>query len=124
MADVDGDALCDEPDTLQEILLYHVTPDVLPSIQMEEGTSYLRTLQGGSIALTYSISDMDSETINVNDAMVVSKDVGTRNGLIHIIDQVLAIPDPTSDSGMPETGNHPPMTMGSGKNMGRRRRRN
>ena len=89
------DELCADPDTLKEILLYHVVPGVLPSIQLYEGLSYAETLQGSLVTLTFTDPGTEKEILKVNDAMVVSIDVGTNNGIIHVIDEVLQIPMPS-----------------------------
>ena len=95
LAALNPDELCADPDTLKEILLYHVVPGVLPSIQIAEGTSTVDTLQGSPVMLTFSHPGTDAEILQVNGATVVSADVGTNNGIIHVIDEVLEVPMPS-----------------------------
>ena len=71
---------------LQAILKYHVIPGRLTASQALEAGS-ARTLQGESLQLRLSDGGL-----KVNDAGIVSIDLDTSNGVIHVIDSVL-IPD-------------------------------
>ena len=93
LSGLDSNALCSTPDVLAQILSYHVAVEVLPSSQIPAGTSIVETLQGGYLKLVYSDAGSENASLSVNDgALAIAIDVGTNNGLIHVIDQVLTIP--------------------------------
>jgi hypothetical protein len=92
LAGTDVDALCADPETLTEILSYHVVPAVLPSTQIPSGKSYVKSAQGSSISLYLSKPGTDAASLMVDHAMVVSMDVGANNGMIHVIDSILTVP--------------------------------
>ena len=79
--------LADPSGDLTQILLYHVLPTQVLSTDLQEGTVFVPTLQGGSVKVTVK----DGEVM-VNDAKVVAADVATSNGVIHVIDSVLLPP--------------------------------
>lgn len=95
----DIDALCSTPEALREILLYHVVQEVLPSIQIPEGSSKVKSLQGSYIYMIYESLDLAEDILFVNSAIVTNIDVGSNNGLIHVIDSVLEIPAETTSGG-------------------------
>lgn len=80
-------ALLDEGnlDLLTEILTLHVVPGVVVlSSDLTDGQT-VTTLQGDDLAIGVS-----GGTVTVNGATVVSADIEATNGVIHIIDAVLA----------------------------------
>ena len=70
-------------DQLTAILTYHVVSGSLPASSVVSSAG-ADTLQGG--ALSFSTS---GDTVRINDANVVSADIGASNGVIHVIDTVL-----------------------------------
>lgn len=89
-------ALLADPDTLSNILLYHVV--VGQAIDAETAISLApTTLEMGNGALV-AVSVVDGELF-INDAKVVSADIQASNGVIHVIDVVLQPPVPNDMSG-------------------------
>ena len=68
---------------LVQIVLYHVVPGTVMASDLTDGMM-VDTLQGSQIMIT-----VDGDSIMVNDANIVTVDVETANGVIHIIDSVL-----------------------------------
>ncbi len=81
-------SLLDDPDTLRDILLYHVVPG---SVNAESAISLagssVETANGDSIALS-----LQDGSLFINDSEVTSTDVNATNGIIHVIDTVLLPP--------------------------------
>lgn len=75
--------LADPSGALTDILLYHVVVGQALSTDLSDGMT-IETVGGGT--LTVSISDAG---VMINDAMVVTADIATSNGVIHVIDAVL-----------------------------------
>jgi len=77
------DELMDDPDALAEILLYHV---VSGEYRLEElrGMSELETLQGGVLSL-----EDGPQGLRIDGSNTLTTNVGARNGLIHVITEVL-----------------------------------
>ncbi len=90
------DALLADPDTLTDILLYHVLADQ----NVDSATAI--SLAGGSVdaantdPLQISLSD---SKLFINAAEVVVADVAATNGTIHVINKVLLPPTDTSEQG-------------------------
>ncbi|MGQ1784010.1 fasciclin domain-containing protein, partial [Saccharicrinis sp. GN24d3] len=85
------EALLEDPTgDLAQILLYHVVAGKAMSTDLSDG-QMIETLQGANIKVT----KMKGE-IHINDAKVIIADILTDNGVVHVIDAVLSIPDPTS----------------------------
>jgi len=72
--------------TLREILLYHVVSGEVLSSQLVN-LGQLTTLQGQTVTVT-----VGCDTVCINDAMVIVKDIQASNGVIHVIDTVLLPP--------------------------------
>jgi len=71
-------------DVLSQVLLYHVVPDAVAySNTLFNGLS-VKTLQGGNIAIGVSAGG-----VTANGASVVLADVLVKNGVVHVIDEVL-----------------------------------
>jgi uncharacterized surface protein with fasciclin (FAS1) repeats len=77
---------------LADILKYHVIGGRVTSgdINMMTLPAQVVTLEGGTVTVT-----KDGNNIKIDDATVITADVSTTNGIIHIIDTVL-IPAPSS----------------------------
>lgn len=76
------EALLKDPETLSNILLYHVVAGVVKAADVVKLTE--ATMANGQ---TVSISVGDG--VMINDANVIVVDIPARNGVIHIIDGVL-----------------------------------
>jgi uncharacterized surface protein with fasciclin (FAS1) repeats len=80
------DALAEDPELLQRVLLYHVVDGEVTSDQVADGAS-AATLAGPEVDFT-----VDESGVKVNDGTVVSADVMASNGVIHVVDTVLLPP--------------------------------
>lgn len=69
-------------DQLVAVLTYHVVPGKVMSTDLQDDMTAV-TVQGGDITI-----DLDNGVM-INDAAVVSADIETSNGVIHIIDKVI-----------------------------------
>ena len=76
--------------TLADILLYHVVPSEVPASAV---TDCMSADAANNQPLSFTVGD----GVMVNDANVVSADVVTSNGLIHVIDKVLTPSDTPRD---------------------------
>lgn len=93
--------------TLIATLTYHVIPSVVPSTAIANGTSTVTSLQGTDLSIFKSESG-----IRVNDAanvVVESADVLAINGIIHVIDTVLLVPETESPTVSPMKGSNATM---------------
>jgi uncharacterized surface protein with fasciclin (FAS1) repeats len=87
------DALAADPTgVLAKVLTYHVVPSKIMAADIKDGMK-VKTVEGSE--LTFSIKDGQ---VYVNDAKVVTPDIATSNGVIHVIDSVLLPPDATPAS--------------------------
>ena len=79
------ESLLADPDTLAQILLYHVVSGAVPAetVLGMDGAE-VETLQGQSI--TVRISD---GSVWINDAQVIVTDIEASNGIIHVINAVI-----------------------------------
>lgn len=77
---------------LTQVLKYHVVSEVLPSIYIPVGESKALTAQGSYVTLNYMQPDTMDAILYVNSAIVIGVNIGSTNGLIHEIDEVLEIP--------------------------------
>jgi uncharacterized surface protein with fasciclin (FAS1) repeats len=77
------DALAKDKKKLKAVLLYHVVKGKVPASKVVTLDS-AKTLNGKSV----SIEVMDG-MVYVNDAQVTTADVKARNGIIHVINEVL-----------------------------------
>ncbi len=91
------DALANDPDTLADILLYHVLESEVDSAAAlgAVGTT-VATANGDSIAITAGGTGVG---VRINVSNVTAVDIGADNGIIHVIDRVLLPPEVTDRSG-------------------------
>ena len=75
---------------LADILTYHVVGAVALSTDLSDGQE-IPTLQGANVNIT-----INTDTVLVNDAMVIVADLVADNGVVHVIDAVLWPPTPDS----------------------------
>lgn len=74
----------EQRDRLRGLLLYHISSGERMADDLQDGTT-LRTLEGSDLVVTGS-----GDSLRVGTARIVEEDVRTANGIIHVIDQVLA----------------------------------
>ncbi|MEM9578915.1 MAG: fasciclin domain-containing protein [Pseudomonadota bacterium] len=72
-------------DQLVAVLTYHVVPGKVMSTDLSDDMA-AKTVQGSEIMI-----DLD-DGVKVNDASVVTADIETSNGVIHVIDSVILPP--------------------------------
>lgn len=70
-------------DTLVAILTYHVVPGKIMSADIAGAITDVATVQGGMLSVNAT------DGVKVNDASVVTADIETDNGVIHVIDTVV-----------------------------------
>ena len=98
--------LSDPTGDLKDILLYHVVPGAVMSSDLTDGGS-ANTLQGAPV--TFTVGD---GKVAVNDANVVTPDIKTSNGVIHVIDKVLLPPAPAATAApAPAAASDAPTTL-------------
>jgi uncharacterized surface protein with fasciclin (FAS1) repeats len=88
------EALRANPETLREILLYHVAPGDLSSSGLQ-AVAAVRSAQGDLLNVV-----SDGQRVQLNDsAAIIGPDVDTTNGTIHVINTVLLPPGTELPSG-------------------------
>lgn len=75
----------DNKDALTELLTYHVAQGYVFSSQLKDGP--IPTLDTAAVNVT-----IDAGTVMINDATVITPNVTTSNGIVHVIDKVLVPP--------------------------------
>ena len=81
------DALLADPSgDLTQILLYHVLEGKVMAADVTDGLE-AATLQGAPV--TFTVAD---GSVKINDATIVTTDIETSNGVIHVIDAVITPP--------------------------------
>jgi transforming growth factor-beta-induced protein len=90
------DALLADTDTLSDILLYHVVSGqaVDAETALTLAGQVVEMANGANVALT-----LRDGALFINNSEVVSTDIEASNGIIHVIDAVLAPPAPTVAAG-------------------------
>ena len=83
VADLEG--LLAQPETLRNILLYHVVPGEVMAADIA-GLEMTPTALSEESTLEFAI---DGDTVMVYDATVTTADIQASNGVIHVIDSVL-----------------------------------
>lgn len=91
-------ALLADPDTLRDILLYHVIPDakVDAATAISLAGNTVETANGDDIAISLSEGELF-----INRSKVIATDVMASNGIIHVLDSVLT---PPADEAEPVLG--------------------
>ncbi len=79
------EGLLADPEALAAILTYHVVAGKVMSSDLSDGMM-AATVNGGEITI------MTTGGVMVNDANVVTADIETGNGVIHVIDKVILPP--------------------------------
>ena len=79
------EAVQNDPELLKRVLTYHVIAGEVMAADVKPGE--VETVSGDKV--TISVKDGN---VYVNDAMVVTTDIETSNGVIHVIDAVLVPP--------------------------------
>ena len=79
--------LADPTGALADVLTYHVVPGKVMSTDLSDGMM-VETVNGESLKITVNADG----TVMVGDATVTTADIGTSNGVIHVIDTVLVPP--------------------------------
>ena len=74
-------------DELRKVLTYHVVSGDLMAKDLRSGK--VATVEGRTVAV-----QVQSKSVGVNDAKVVKADIDAKNGVVHVIDQVLLPPGP------------------------------
>jgi len=80
------EALLKDKEALSNILLYHVVAGEVMAADVKDGMT-AETLQGSTVK--FSVSD---EGVKINDANIITTDIKTSNGVIHVIDAVILPP--------------------------------
>jgi transforming growth factor-beta-induced protein len=75
--------LKDPQGQLKEILLYHVVPGKLMAADIQQ-VNVLKTVQGGNL----TVSTVNG-SVMIDDAKVITANINTSNGEIHVIDMIL-----------------------------------
>ena len=74
-------------DQLVAVLTYHVVPGKVMSGDLAGQALSVATVQGADVAV-----DATGGGVMINEATVVTADIGTSNGVIHVIDKVILPP--------------------------------
>lgn len=85
------EAVIADPDLLNKILSYHVINGVVLSSDLSDG-QIVTTLNGEDLMVR-----VDSQSVFINNAQVVTADIQADNGVLHMIDQVLLPPSNSVD---------------------------
>lgn len=85
LRDNDLNALNSDPEALAKLLQYHLIGQRLPLAEIAQ-QGQLTTLEGGAITIE------NRDGVRVGEAKIISPDIATGNGIIHIIDRVLMPP--------------------------------
>jgi uncharacterized surface protein with fasciclin (FAS1) repeats len=93
------DALLNDTAALNDVLLHHVAGGEYWAADLA-GLEALEMLSGESVAILW---DETNETLMIDDAMVTVSDVGCTNGVIHVIDGVLQLPEEVPEETPEET---------------------
>jgi uncharacterized surface protein with fasciclin (FAS1) repeats len=80
------DALLNDPETLREVLTYHVVAGAETAADVSQLQQAV-TVEGEDVAI-----DTSSGKVMINDATVIEPDIRASNGVIHVIDTVLLPP--------------------------------
>lgn len=91
--DMSLDDLLNDTNLVEQTLLYHVVDNVFEANDLEDGQT-LESLNGEIISLT-----VEDESVMLNDSTeVIQADIEASNGVVHVIDAVLTLPDTASST--------------------------
>ena len=76
-------ALLEDKEALQKVLLYHVVPGKVAASQVVN-LSTAETAAGQNVSIM-----VENGSVKVDEANVVATDIQATNGIIHVIDQVI-----------------------------------
>ena len=79
------EGLLADPEALAKILTYHVIAGKVMSTDLSDGMT-VATVNGAEVTIT------TMGGVKINGANVISADIETSNGVIHVIDQVILPP--------------------------------
>jgi len=71
---------------LTNLLKYHVIPGEVTSEELPSGE--VQTVEGSSVNV-----DVESDGVMVEDANVIDADIPANNGVVHVIDKVMVLPE-------------------------------
>jgi uncharacterized surface protein with fasciclin (FAS1) repeats len=71
---------------LTNLLKYHVIPGEVTSEELSSGE--VQTVEGSSVNV-----DVESDGVMVGDANVIDADIPANNGVVHVIDKVMVLPE-------------------------------
>ena len=94
--------LADPTGDLTQILLYHVVPGKVMAADVADGLE-ATTVQGSTVKFTVA-----DGKVMINNANIVTTDIETSNGVIHVIDAVILPPAAEEPETLPVTGNSLP----------------
>ncbi|MBC7941648.1 MAG: fasciclin domain-containing protein [Chitinophagaceae bacterium] len=77
--------LAADKELLKSVLTYHVVPGKVMAADVKTGN--VKSVQGANLGIAKS-----GTFVTIEDAVVTQSDVGTTNGVVHIIDKVLIPP--------------------------------
>ncbi len=72
-------------DKLVQVLTYHVVPGFVTSTDIKSKQVYAETVEGGKLL----VNGVANGAVFVNGARVTQADIYARNGVIHVVDEVL-----------------------------------
>lgn len=81
--EADLNALLNDREALESVLLYHVVPGAVMASDVVE-MSMAETANGASLTIA-----VKEDRVMVDDATVISTDIEASNGVIHVIDTVI-----------------------------------
>ncbi|XP_067133944.1 periostin-like isoform X2 [Centruroides vittatus] len=85
------DNLTGDNQFLRRVLQYHVIPERKMSWHLKTGACLQTLIENTSVAITYTWHNR----VRVNDAPILLLDVEGKNGVVHVIEDVLIPPDKT-----------------------------
>ena len=77
------ESLLEDTAALTDVLTYHVVPGKVLAEDVV-GLNSATTVQGSDVAIT-----IDGDSVLIDEAMVITTDIETSNGVIHVIDAVI-----------------------------------
>jgi uncharacterized surface protein with fasciclin (FAS1) repeats len=87
------DVIIQNQQLLDPIVAYHVAPGTISQEDFKQGTNTLITLQGKNLTVTRAINSITVFDGYERPAIIVMADIIAKNGIIHIINNVLLPPN-------------------------------